>query len=131
MKDYTEKLLKLLADGKRESSKFEKISEEVFEKREQKKEKYVAQSHQMLSRLAEAASTRGVKLGIENREALEEIPIDISPRGPSEIGTNAEPAIGRLGTPANRVGYTHFDTSTDIGIVPIAATRCRFGLVWV
>ncbi len=76
MKDYTDKLLEMIADGKKESSKFEKISEEVFEKREQKKEKFVEQSSQMLRRLEEAAATRGIKLGVENREALEEIPID-------------------------------------------------------
>lgn len=76
MKEYTDKLLDLIADGKRESSKFEKISTEVFEKREQKKEKYVAQSYQMLRRLIEAAEPRGLKLGVENREALEEIPLD-------------------------------------------------------
>jgi sugar phosphate isomerase/epimerase len=76
MKDYTDKLLELIADGKRESSKFEKISTEVFEKREQKKEKYVAQSYQMLRRLIQAAEPRGLKLGVENREALEEIPLD-------------------------------------------------------
>ncbi|MEO5803700.1 MAG: sugar phosphate isomerase/epimerase [Verrucomicrobiota bacterium] len=76
MKDYTEKLLELIADGKKESGKFEKISEEVFEKREQKKEKFLEQSYQMLRRLAEPAEARGIKLGIENREALEEIPLD-------------------------------------------------------
>jgi sugar phosphate isomerase/epimerase len=76
MKNYTDKLLEMIADGKRESSKFEKISEEVFEKREGKKEKFVEQSHKMLRRLEEAASTRGIKLAVENREALEEIPID-------------------------------------------------------
>jgi len=76
MKNYTEKLLGLIAGGKKEGSKFEKISEEVFEKREQKKEKFVEQSSQMLRRLAEPAAARGIKLGIENRESLEEIPID-------------------------------------------------------
>lgn len=76
LKDYTDKLLDLLADGKRESSKFEKISAEVFEKREQKKEKFAEQSYQMLRRLTEPAEARGLRLGVENREALEEIPLD-------------------------------------------------------
>src|SRR3954464_12796038 len=68
MKNYTDKLLEMIADGKKESSKFEKISEEVFEKREQKKEKFVEQSNQMLRRLIEPAEARGIKLGVENRE---------------------------------------------------------------
>lgn len=76
MKNYTDKLIEMIAEGKKESSKFEKISEEVFEKREQKKEKFVEQSNLMLRRLEEAASSRGIKLGVENREALEEIPLD-------------------------------------------------------
>ncbi len=76
MKNYTDKLLDLITDGKKETSKFEKISAEIFEKREEKKAKYVEQSQQMLRRLAEPAEARGLKLGIENREALEEIPID-------------------------------------------------------
>lgn len=76
MKDYTDKLIQMIADGKKESSKFEKLSEEVFEKREQKKEKFVERSYEMLRRLADSAEKHGIKLGIENREALEEIPID-------------------------------------------------------
>ena len=52
------------------------MSEEVFEKREQKKEHYVERSSEMLRRLIEPAATRGIKLGVENREALEEIPLD-------------------------------------------------------
>ncbi len=76
MKDYTDKLLELIREGKRESSKFEKLSEEVFEKREQKKEQYVARSNDMLRRLIEPAAACGIRLGVENREALEEIPLD-------------------------------------------------------
>lgn len=76
MKDYTDKLLELIRDGKKESGKFEKLSEEVFEKREQKKEHYVTRSYDMLRRLIEPAAARGIKLGVENREALEEIPLD-------------------------------------------------------
>ena len=76
MKEYTDKLLDLIRAGKKESSKFEKLSEEVFEKREQKKEHYVERSSEMLRRLIEPAATRGIKLGVENREALEEIPLD-------------------------------------------------------
>ncbi len=76
MKEYTDKLLDLIRAGKKESSKFEKLSEEVFEKREQKKEHYVDRSSEMLRRLIEPAATRGIKLGVENREALEEIPLD-------------------------------------------------------
>jgi sugar phosphate isomerase/epimerase len=76
MKDYTDKLLELMADGKKETPKFEKLLAEAADKREEKKEKFVERSYQMVQRLAGEAQTRGIKLGIENREALEEIPID-------------------------------------------------------
>ena len=45
-------------------------------KREQKKEKYVEFAYEMLRRLAEEAARLGLKLGIENREGLEEIPLE-------------------------------------------------------
>lgn len=76
MKDYTDKLIDLIADGKRETSKYEKLSTEVQEKLLEKKEKFVERSSQMLRRLIEPAEARGLKLAVENREALEEIPID-------------------------------------------------------
>jgi sugar phosphate isomerase/epimerase len=48
----------------------------VSEKREQKKEKYLHAAYEMLKRLIEVAESSGVRLGIENREALEEIPFE-------------------------------------------------------
>ncbi len=76
MKEYTDRLLELLSKGQKETEKFEKLSGEAFEKREQKKEEFVAQSNEMLSNLVEKANEYGLKLGIENREALEEIPLE-------------------------------------------------------
>ena len=76
MKDYTDKLIDLIEDGKKETSKYEKLSTEVQEKIGQKKEQFVERSHQMLRRLIGPAEERGIKLAVENREALEEIPID-------------------------------------------------------
>ncbi|MGI8966017.1 MAG: hypothetical protein ACR2H1_08025, partial [Limisphaerales bacterium] len=51
MKEYTEKLLELLSKGQKETEKFEKLSGEAFEKREQKKEEFVNHSNEMLSKL--------------------------------------------------------------------------------
>ena len=76
MKDYTEKLLDLVEAGQRESDKYRKLCDEAQSKRESKKEKYVAAANEMLTRLAEEAKAKGVKLGIENREAVEEIPFE-------------------------------------------------------
>lgn len=76
MKDYTERLITLLEKGQRESSKFEKLCAETVSRQEQKKEKYLQLAYDMLNQLIEFAAPKGVRLGIENREALEEIPLD-------------------------------------------------------
>jgi sugar phosphate isomerase/epimerase len=76
MKDYTDKLIDLVGRGEKETSKYEKLCEEVIQKREAKKEKFVERTQEMLHRLLPEAEKHGFKLGIENREALEEIPLE-------------------------------------------------------
>jgi sugar phosphate isomerase/epimerase len=76
MKDYTGKLLEMARDGKKETPKYSDLCEVVAEKWEKKKEPYVRCANEMLERLSKAAGECGVKLGIENRQALEEIPLD-------------------------------------------------------
>jgi sugar phosphate isomerase/epimerase len=76
MKDYTDKLLEMVGAGLQQSPKYEKLCAEVTDKREQKKERPVRLAGEMLGRLTAEASARGVRLGIENREALEEIPFE-------------------------------------------------------
>ena len=70
MKDYTDKLIDMVGAGQKDSPKYEKLCMEVIEKRESKKERYVDLANEMLKRIAEEASRRGIMLGIENREAL-------------------------------------------------------------
>jgi sugar phosphate isomerase/epimerase len=76
MKDYTDRLLEMLAKGRKESPKYTALCEEALEKREKKKREFVERSGEMLDRLSTAAAERGLKLGVENRQALEEIPLD-------------------------------------------------------
>jgi sugar phosphate isomerase/epimerase len=76
MKEYTDRLLDLLADGSKDSPKYRKLCLEAEEKREQKKDRHVQLAGEMLRRLLEQAQRYGLKLGIENREALEEIPFE-------------------------------------------------------
>src|SRR5690349_19203342 len=76
MKDYTDKLVDMVKDGKRESPKYEKLLEEAIQKREERKERYVRNAYDLLKRLVAEAEPRGLKLGIENREAIEEIPFE-------------------------------------------------------
>lgn len=76
MKDYTDKLVDLIVDGKRDTPKFEKVRDEALRKRQDRKERYVRESYAMLQRLVPVAENHGIMLGIENREALEEIPFE-------------------------------------------------------
>jgi sugar phosphate isomerase/epimerase len=76
MKDYTDKLLDLVAEGKRDTPKYQKLSAEAVEKREAKKEPFLENTMEMLNRIVDEAKPRGIKLGIENREALEELPFE-------------------------------------------------------
>jgi sugar phosphate isomerase/epimerase len=76
MKDYTDRLLDMLGNGEKDSPKYRKLCVEAEEKREQKKERHVQLAGEMLLRLLEQAKRYGLKLGVENREALEEIPLE-------------------------------------------------------
>ena len=76
MKDYTDKLIEMLGAGQQHTPKYEKLCAEVIDKREQKKERHIQLANEMLARLAAEADARGIKLGVENREALEEIPLE-------------------------------------------------------
>src|SRR5215207_1831643 len=51
MKDYTDKLIDLIAEGKKDTPKFQKVREEVIAKREKKKAYYVNAAYEMLRRL--------------------------------------------------------------------------------
>ena len=76
MKDYTDRMIDLVKRGKQETTKYAHLCEEVMLRREERKECFVDNANAMLHRLAKEAETRGLKLGIENREALEEIPFE-------------------------------------------------------
>jgi sugar phosphate isomerase/epimerase len=76
MRDYTSRLREMLARGEKESGKYRKLCEEAEEKRQARKEKFFDRTIEMLKRIVPEAESRGIKLGIENREALEELPIE-------------------------------------------------------
>src|ERR1043165_6680682 len=76
MKAYTDKLKDLLGRGEKDSAKYEKLCMELTQKREAKKERFVERVYETLRRILPEAESRGLKLGVENREALEEIPLD-------------------------------------------------------
>jgi sugar phosphate isomerase/epimerase len=76
MKEYTDKLIEMAGAGLNRTPKYEKLCAEVIDKREQRKERHAQFANQMLARLAVEAEARAIKLGVENREALEELPLE-------------------------------------------------------
>jgi sugar phosphate isomerase/epimerase len=76
IKDYTDKLIDLIKDGKKDTPKFQKLAEEADRKRRDKGARYIEAAHDMLRRLIPEAEKHGILLGVENREGLEEIPFD-------------------------------------------------------
>ncbi len=76
MKDYTDKLLDLLAAGQKESTKYQKLVTEALAKREKIKERYIERANEVIRKLLPEVENHGLKLGIENREAIEELPIE-------------------------------------------------------
>src|SRR5579871_2857224 len=68
MSDYTDKLIDLLGEDRKGSTKYEKLCEDVIEKREQRKERHSDLAYELLDRITEVAAQFNIKLGIENRE---------------------------------------------------------------
>lgn len=76
LKDYTGKLEELLEHGGKDSARFHKLSAEAAAARDARKEKYFARTCETLRQILPAAEKAGVKLCIENREAVQELPVE-------------------------------------------------------
>jgi len=76
LKDYSGKFKEMLERGEKGSSKYEKLVAELVKVREAKKEKFVERLYASLQKVIPEAEARGIKLGCENREALEELPFE-------------------------------------------------------
>ena len=76
MKNYTDKLLEMAGRGEKEGSKYAKLCAELDEKRQAKKEPFMERTTEALRKLLPEAEARDIKLGVENRQALEELPLE-------------------------------------------------------
>ena len=76
LKDYTGKLKELLSRGEKGSPKFQKVVAEAGAARAAKKKKFYDRSRDTLRELVGEAKHRGLKFGIEIREAVEELPVE-------------------------------------------------------
>jgi sugar phosphate isomerase/epimerase len=76
LKDYGGKLEELLERGEKDSPKYAKLLAEAVAKREAKKKTAVANLYDSLKKIVPEAEKLGLKLGCENREAVQEIPLE-------------------------------------------------------
>jgi sugar phosphate isomerase/epimerase len=76
MKNYTDKLLDLAAREQKDTPKYERLCLELDEKREAKKEPFFERTKELLKKILPEAEARGIRLGAENRQAVEELPLE-------------------------------------------------------
>ena len=76
MKDYTEKLSGMLERDGKKTPRYEKLRAEAAAAREARKAKAVERVYETLNLILPEAEKRDLKLGIENRQGLEEIPLE-------------------------------------------------------
>jgi sugar phosphate isomerase/epimerase len=76
MKNHTDKLLEMVERGGKNTPKYERLCAEVDEKREARKGPFFERTKEFLKQVLPEATSRGIKLGAENRQALEELPFE-------------------------------------------------------
>jgi sugar phosphate isomerase/epimerase len=76
MKNYTDKLLDLVACGERETPKYKRLCADLDEKREARKGPFFERTKELLKKLLPEAESRGIRLAVETRQGLEELPIE-------------------------------------------------------
>jgi len=76
LKDYGGKLEDMLEQGQKDSPQYRKLLAEAISKREAKKKTAVAHLYDSLKILVPEAEKLGLKLGCENREAVQELPLE-------------------------------------------------------
>ena len=76
LKDYGGKLEDMLERGEKDSPKYAKLLAEAVAKRDAKKKNSVANLYDSLKKIVPEAEKLGLKLGCENREAVQEIPLE-------------------------------------------------------
>jgi sugar phosphate isomerase/epimerase len=74
MRDYTRRLLGLYAEGRANEAKFHRLRDKSLAVRDKKRLRHLDQVYRTLEVILPRARTAGVKLGLETRFGIEEIP---------------------------------------------------------
>ena len=76
MKDYTGKLLEMAGRGEAKTRKYESLCVDLAKSREARKGPFFDRTKDLLKKLLPEVESSGIKLGVENRQALEELPLE-------------------------------------------------------
>jgi sugar phosphate isomerase/epimerase len=76
LKDYNGKLREMLEHGEKNSPKYGKSLAEAVAAREAKRKPFFDRVKESLQKILPEAEKRGLKFGCENREAVEELPVE-------------------------------------------------------
>ncbi len=95
MRNYTMRLLELVEAGRRDSPKFERLRQKALAVRVKKRQRFLDQVYRTLDEVVPRAQEMRIKLGIETRFGIEEIP----------DADETDAIIGRYG--AEVVSYWH------------------------
>lgn len=118
MRNYTMRLLGLYAEGRADTPKFQRLREKSLAVRDKKCQKHLDQVYRTLEAILPRAKELGVKLGMETRFGIEEIP--------SEEET--EQILGRFGTDAIMYWHDvgHAAAKESLGLMNLEAILNRF-----
>jgi sugar phosphate isomerase/epimerase len=105
MRDYTMRLLGLSAEGRGGTPKFQRLREKALTVRDKKKQKHLDQVYRTLEEVLPRAKEVNVKLGMETRFGIEEIPTEVE----------ADEILKRFGTES--IMYWH-----DVGHAAVKET---------
>lgn len=112
MRDFSNELVEMLQAGNGGTPTYQKLLAKAVEKRAKAKGDWVARAQDTLKKVVDEAEKRGLKLGVECREAMEEIPLE----------SDLEEFLNAF--PGQTVGYWH-DTGhaqikENLGLLPNA-----------
>ena len=118
MRDYTMRLLDLYARGRADTPKFQRLRDKALVVRDKKQPKHLDQVYRTLEAILPRARKAGVKLGMETRIGIEEIP--------SEAET--EQILARFGTDATMYWHDvgHAMAKELLGLVKTEVILERF-----
>ncbi len=105
MRDYTMRLLGLYTEGRGETPKFQRLRDKAQTVRDRKRQKHLDQVYRTLEEVLPHAKEVNVKLGMETRFGIEEIPTEVE----------AEEILTRFGTES--ILYWH-----DVGHAAVKET---------